>query len=237
MGWPSSNGNPIKICVELLKSRIYKESRAKDCFEIEELRIICREEKERAWQLRTHELCAQKKDEASTVESVLVRFKTQDLKDKVNMVRLWYQPHPAKFLAVRDCRAAEYSEYLGISRISRVIFFGTIATPLCVHILHCSDAGEDWSLCVLLHGPILIFCRKSVRFRQARRPLYQYAARLCTPKPSVRFCQTYYWAMCSDLLWHHCLLPPHDVKDDAVFFYFLFKEFEDPETASSSGMS
>ena len=54
----------------MMKSRLYRESHAQDCFEIEELRIICREETERARQL-TDELDAQKKDEPSTVNQLL----------------------------------------------------------------------------------------------------------------------------------------------------------------------
>ena len=42
------------------KSRLYKETHALDCMEIEELWRICHEETERARQLRTGELYAQK---------------------------------------------------------------------------------------------------------------------------------------------------------------------------------
>ena len=43
-----------------MKSRLYEENHALGCMEIEELRRICREETERAQQLRTDALCAQK---------------------------------------------------------------------------------------------------------------------------------------------------------------------------------
>ena len=52
------------------KSSFYQENRALDCIEIEELRRICRDETERARQLRTDELYVQKKEEPST-ESAL----------------------------------------------------------------------------------------------------------------------------------------------------------------------
>ena len=54
-----------------MKSRLYQKSYAKDCFAIEELRRICHEETERAPQLRTDELYAQKNDEPSTVNQLL----------------------------------------------------------------------------------------------------------------------------------------------------------------------
>ena len=43
----------------------------------------------------------------------------------------------------RNCRAAEYSEYLDIYRISRVIFFDTIATPACIHSVRSSNAARE----------------------------------------------------------------------------------------------
>ena len=38
----------------MMKSRLYQESHAKDCFEIEEFLVIYREEADRARQFRTH---------------------------------------------------------------------------------------------------------------------------------------------------------------------------------------
>ena len=64
-----------------MKSRLYQESHAKECSEIQELRRICREETERARQLRTDELYAQKKEEPCTVNQLSSQI--QDLQDKV----------------------------------------------------------------------------------------------------------------------------------------------------------
>ena len=50
--------------------------------EIQELRRICCEETERARQLRTDELYAEKKEEPSTVNQLLTQIRT--LQDKVN---------------------------------------------------------------------------------------------------------------------------------------------------------
>ena len=62
----------LRILKELaMKSRLYQESHAKDCFGIEELQRICFEETERARQLRTDGLNAQKKDEPSPVNQFL----------------------------------------------------------------------------------------------------------------------------------------------------------------------
>ena len=65
-----------------MKGRLCQESHAKYCFEIEESQRICIEEAERARQLRTDELNAQKKGEPSTVTQLLSQI--QDLQDKVN---------------------------------------------------------------------------------------------------------------------------------------------------------
>ena len=64
---------------------------------IEELRRICREETERARQLRTDELYAQKKEEPSTVNQLLSQIRT--LQDKVNAVneeKEFYDPETAR---------------------------------------------------------------------------------------------------------------------------------------------
>ena len=45
----------------ITKSRLYQENHASDCTELEELRRICHEEKERARQFRTDQLHAQKR--------------------------------------------------------------------------------------------------------------------------------------------------------------------------------
>ena len=52
--------------------KLYQEDHAKDCSEIEELRRICHEETERARQLRTDELFAQKERRTFYGESALV---------------------------------------------------------------------------------------------------------------------------------------------------------------------
>ena len=66
---------------QMERSRLYQESHAKDCFEIEELRRICREESERARQLRTDELSAQKKGESLHNQ---LFSQIQEWQDKVN---------------------------------------------------------------------------------------------------------------------------------------------------------
>ena len=64
------------------KSGLYQENQASNCMEIEELRRICHEETERARQLRTGELHAQKIEEPSTMSQLLSQIRT--LHDKVN---------------------------------------------------------------------------------------------------------------------------------------------------------
>ena len=54
-----------------MKSRLYQESHAKDCIEIQELRRICFEETERVRQLRADEFYAQNKEELSTMSHLL----------------------------------------------------------------------------------------------------------------------------------------------------------------------
>ena len=44
-------------------------------------------------------------------------------------VRPWCQPRLAQFLAKKKCRAAEFSEYFEVSRLSRWTFFGTVFAP------------------------------------------------------------------------------------------------------------
>ena len=64
------------------KSRLFQKNHALDCMDIEELRRICHEETERARQLRTDELYAQKKEEPSTMNQLSSQIRT--LQDKVN---------------------------------------------------------------------------------------------------------------------------------------------------------
>ena len=62
----------------------------------------------------------------------------------------------------------------GFSVDQTVIYFGTIATPLRVHIFRCSDeAREDRPFLRPSAPSDLEFCRESVWFRQARRPVNQ----------------------------------------------------------------
>ena len=67
-----------------MKSRLYQENHALDCMEMEELRRNGREETDRARQLRTDELHAQKKDEPSTSTVNRLSSPIQTLQDKVN---------------------------------------------------------------------------------------------------------------------------------------------------------
>ena len=64
-----------------IESRLYQGNHARDCLLTEELGRICREEMERARQLRTDELYAQWKEEPSTVNQLLSQIRT--LQDKV----------------------------------------------------------------------------------------------------------------------------------------------------------
>ena len=80
----------------MLKSRLYQESHAQDCLNIEELRRIYCEETERARQLRTDELCAQKKEEPATMNQLLSQIRTlQDKVSALNEEKEFYDPETA----------------------------------------------------------------------------------------------------------------------------------------------
>ena len=68
-----------------MQSRLCHEIHALDCMDIEELPRICREETERARQLRTDELYDQKKEELYTVNQQFSQIRT--LQDKVNALK------------------------------------------------------------------------------------------------------------------------------------------------------
>ena len=70
-------------CIRRINGQIRLDSRAKkNCQEIEELRRICREERERARQLRIDELSLQQERNSSTVSQLLTQI--HDLQYKVN---------------------------------------------------------------------------------------------------------------------------------------------------------
>ena len=120
------------------KSLLYQENHALDCMEIEELRRICREETERARQLRTDELDAQKKEELSTVNQLLSQIRT--LQDKVNALsedKEFYDPEtarspgmshvpvkPREFRVPEACSAAilDYRTFRGTHRVLQETF-------------------------------------------------------------------------------------------------------------------
>ena len=82
--WACQTQMESRIMFEELttKSKLYQENHALDCMEIEELRRLCREETERARQLRADDFYCQKKEEPSTVNQLLSQTRT--LQDKVN---------------------------------------------------------------------------------------------------------------------------------------------------------
>ena len=63
-----------------MRNRLFQESRAMNCQEIEELRTICCEETDRARQLRIDELFLQQERNPSTVSQLLIQI--QDLQNK-----------------------------------------------------------------------------------------------------------------------------------------------------------
>ena len=78
------------------KSRLYQENHALYCMEIEELRRMGHEETEKARQLRTDELDAQKKEEPSTMNRLWSPIRI--LQEKVNAVneeKEFYDPETA----------------------------------------------------------------------------------------------------------------------------------------------
>ena len=79
----------INFCGELeMRNRLFQESRARNCQEIEELRRICCEETDRARQLRIDELYMQQ--ERNPYPTTLSQLLTQilDLQNKVNSLML-----------------------------------------------------------------------------------------------------------------------------------------------------
>ena len=78
------------------KSKLYPENRALDWMENEEKRRICHLETERARQLRTDELYAQKKEEPSTMNQLLSQIRTLQVKVNVlNEEKEFYDPGTA----------------------------------------------------------------------------------------------------------------------------------------------
>ena len=65
-----------------MRNRLFQESRARNCQEIEESRRICREETDRARQWRIDELSMQQERNPSTVSQLLTQI--QDFHKKVN---------------------------------------------------------------------------------------------------------------------------------------------------------
>ena len=65
-----------------MRNRLFQESRARNCQEIEESRRICREETERARQWRIDELSTQQERNPSAVSQLLTQI--QDFHKKVN---------------------------------------------------------------------------------------------------------------------------------------------------------
>ena len=73
----------ISLCGDMeLRNRLFQESQAKDCQEIEELRRICCEEADRARHARIDELSMHQERNPTTVSQLLTQ--TQDLQNKVN---------------------------------------------------------------------------------------------------------------------------------------------------------
>ena len=71
------------FCDELeMRNKASQEDRARNCQESEELRRISHTEAERARQLRSEELSAQKEQRKSTVHQLMVQI--QELQDRVN---------------------------------------------------------------------------------------------------------------------------------------------------------
>ena len=77
-----------------MRNRLFNESRARNCEEIEELRRFCCEETKRAIQLRSDELSMQQERNPTTVLLIQV----QNLQKKVNSLsdaREFYDPDAA----------------------------------------------------------------------------------------------------------------------------------------------
>ena len=79
-----------------MKNRLFQESRARDCQDIEQFRTICCEETYRARQLRIHELSLQQDRNPTTVSQLLTQI--HDSQNKVNSLsdaREFYDPETA----------------------------------------------------------------------------------------------------------------------------------------------
>ena len=87
----------IKLCGELeMKNRLFQESCARNCQDIEELRRICCEETDGARQLRIDEMFMQQKRNPAIVSQLLTQI--QDMQNKVNSLtdaRDFYDPETA----------------------------------------------------------------------------------------------------------------------------------------------
>ena len=92
------NEKKINLCGELeMRNRLFQESCAKDCQEIEELRRICCEETDRARQLRIDEMFMHQERNPPTTASQLIT-QIQDLQSKVHSLsdaREFYDPETA----------------------------------------------------------------------------------------------------------------------------------------------
>ena len=78
-----AQGEKISLCGELeVRNRLFRENRAKDCQDIEELRRICFEETDRARQARIDELSMHQERNPATVSQLLTQI--LELQNKVN---------------------------------------------------------------------------------------------------------------------------------------------------------
>ena len=79
-----------------MRNRLFQESRVRNCQEVEELRILCCTETERARRARIDELSMQQEKNPSTVSQLLNQI--QDFKNKVNSLadlKEFYDPETA----------------------------------------------------------------------------------------------------------------------------------------------
>ena len=92
-----------------MRNKLFQESRAKNCHEIEELRRICREETDRARLLRIDELSMQQKRNPTAASQLLAQI--QDLQNEVNSLsdaREFYDPESGS--VPRSQLTLDYSE-------------------------------------------------------------------------------------------------------------------------------
>ena len=117
----------VSLCGELeMRNSLFRENRAKDCQEIEELRRVCCEETDRARQARIDELSLHQERNPTTVRQLLTQI--QDVQNKVNSLsdardfwrswnskQLWSIPRSQPTLDYSESRnnAAWYTEYYG----------------------------------------------------------------------------------------------------------------------------